>query len=98
MSKGDVTGDDEWIEYETDHPNDRRQVQLSILGTFSATVTVQMYDYDTAAWRDLQGSLGGVVEFTTPTEQVANLQGKWRLRAGCKSGGYTSGTVSIRWH
>ena len=98
MSSGSLTAEDTWVEYTTDHPVERRRVQLSIYGTFVATVTVQMRDKDEATWRDLQGSLGGIVQFTTPTEQVAELQGKWRIRAGIKTGDYTSGTVEIRWH
>lgn len=96
----DLTTDDSWVEYTTDYPPERGQVQLSIYGTFVATVTVQIKDKNQSSseWRDLQGSLGGVVQFTEPTEQIGTLVAKWTIRAGIKAGDYTSGTVTVTWH
>jgi hypothetical protein len=60
---------------------------LSISGTFAATVTVQR-SYDNSTWRDVDA-------FTAPAE-MTGTQGEiaW-YRAGVKTGGFTSGTVVV---
>ncbi|MEY9719265.1 hypothetical protein ABIA22_001755 [Sinorhizobium fredii] len=58
---------------------------ISISGTFSATVVVER-SKDLAAWR--------VVEtFTAPVEKSGRGGSAWYYRVGVPSGGYTSGTV-----
>ena len=60
---------------------------LSISGTFSATVTVQR-SYDNASWKDVD-------TFTAPVE-MTGTQGEiaW-YRVGVKTGAYTSGTAVV---
>lgn len=60
---------------------------LSISGTFTATVTVQR-SYDNSSWRDVD-------TFTSPTEETG-FQGEiaW-YRAGVKTSEFTSGPVSV---
>lgn len=61
---------------------------LSISGTFSATVTVQR-SVDGSTWRDVD-------TFTAPTEQVGMDPESLFYRVGVKTGNYTSGTVNVR--
>ena len=62
---------------------------LSISGTFSATVTVQR-SYDKGSnWVDVDS-------FTAPAEEVGFDPEYCKYRIGCKSGEYSSGTVNIR--
>lgn len=62
---------------------------VGISGTFSATVTVQRRPYGSeGAWRDVEA-------FTEAVERTGYSAGAWEVRAGCKAGGYTSGTVVI---
>lgn len=58
---------------------------LSISGTFSATVTVQRSD-DNSTWRD-------VSTWTEPTEQVGYDPILNYYRVGVATGDYTSGTA-----
>jgi hypothetical protein len=60
---------------------------LSISGTFTATVTVQR-SYDNSTWRDVD-------TFTAPVE-MTGTQGEiaW-YRAGAKTGGFTTGPVVV---
>ena len=60
---------------------------LSISGTFVATVTVQR-SYDNSSWKDVD-------TFATPAE-MTGTQGEiaW-YRAGIKTGAYTSGTAVV---
>jgi hypothetical protein len=60
---------------------------LSISGTFSATVTVQR-STDGATWRDVD-------TFTASTEEVGYDPMKNFYRAGIKTGDYTSGSATI---
>jgi hypothetical protein len=61
---------------------------LSIYGTFSATVTVQR-SIDKTNWRDVDS-------FTAPTEEYGfDPEYTW-YRVGVKTGGFTSGTASVR--
>ena len=61
---------------------------LSITGTFVATVTVQR-SFDGSNWNDVDS-------FTTATEQVGFEPESIYYRAGIKTGDYTSGTINIR--
>jgi hypothetical protein len=60
---------------------------LSISGTFSATVTVQR-STDNTTWRDVD-------TFTASTEEVGYDPMKNFYRAGIKTGDYTSGSATI---
>lgn len=63
---------------------------LSISGTFVATITVQRSFDQGSTWRDVE-------TFTSPIETYGIDPGPTvAYRAGVKTGDYTSGTVSIR--
>lgn len=64
---------------------------VSIQGTFSATVTVQRsYDQDTISnWEDVE-------TFTTAVERIGFEPESMYYRVGVKSGEFTSGTIDIR--
>lgn len=97
MSSGSITGGDQWVEHSISDLNKLHHMQISIWGTFSATVTVQLKRPDESTYRDLYDADGEIEAFTAPFEGVMDLMGAWDVRAGCKSGEYTSGTVEIRW-
>ena len=61
---------------------------LSISGTFSATVTVQR-STDSSTWRDVDS-------YTAAAEEVGFEPEVMYYRVGVKTGGYTSGTVDVR--
>jgi hypothetical protein len=61
---------------------------LSISGTFVATVTVQR-SWDASTWYDIDA-------FTAPTQEVGFDPEFTYYRAGVKTGAYTSGDVVIR--
>jgi hypothetical protein len=61
---------------------------ISIAGTFSATVTVQR-SLDGTTWRDVD-------DFTSTTETYGFDPEPFLYRVGVKSGNYTSGTASVR--
>lgn len=61
---------------------------LSISGTFSATVTVQR-STDNSTWRDVD-------TFTAPSEDVGYEPEVMWYRAGVKTGAFTSGTADVR--
>ena len=61
---------------------------LSISGTFTATVTVQR-SYDGSTWHDVDS-------WTAPSEEVGFEPEYRAYRIGIKSGDYTSGTVEVR--
>jgi len=61
---------------------------LSISGTFVATVTVQR-STDKSTWMDVDS-------FTAPTQEVGFDPEHMWYRVGVKTGDYTSGTVVIR--
>ncbi|PDT45340.1 hypothetical protein CO661_24050 [Sinorhizobium fredii] len=58
---------------------------ISISGTFSATVVVQR-SKDGTNWRTVES-------FTAPVEKSGRSGSAWYYRVGVPSGGYTSGTV-----
>lgn len=61
---------------------------LSISGTFVATVTVQRSP-DNSTWYDVD-------TFTAPAEEVGFEPEFMWYRVGVKTGGFTSGTVVVR--
>lgn len=61
---------------------------ISIQGTFSATVFVQR-SYDNSTWYDVDS-------FTAATEQTGFEPEYIWYRIGVKTGGYTSGTANVR--
>lgn len=61
---------------------------LSISGTFAATVTVQR-SWDSSTWYDVD-------TYTAPVQEVGFDPEFTYYRAGVKSGDYTSGSVVIR--
>lgn len=61
---------------------------LSISGTFAATVTVQR-STDGTVWRDVDN-------WTAPTEEVGYDPMKNFYRAGIKTGNYTSGSATVQ--
>ncbi|MER8505700.1 hypothetical protein [Mesorhizobium sp. M0571] len=58
---------------------------VSISGTFVATVTVQR-SKDSSTWFDVDN-------FTAPAEKTGVSGSAWYFRVGVKTGGFTSGTV-----
>ena len=78
-----ITGDDEW----TDSIRLSGAFDLSIAGSFTATITVQR-SYDNSTWRDVD-------TFTGPIETVG-FQGEIAYyRAGVKALEFTSGTITV---
>ena len=63
---------------------------LSISGTFSATVTVQRSFDQGSTWRDVDTFTAPIETYGTDPEPVVVY------RAGVKTGDFTSGTVEIR--
>ncbi len=63
---------------------------LSISGTFVATVTVQRSFDQGSTWRDVDTFTAPIETFGTDPEPVVVY------RAGVKTGDFTSGTVDIR--
>lgn len=61
---------------------------VSISGTFSATVTIQR-SFDNSTWRDVDS-------WTAPTEEVGMEPEVCWYRIGVKTGNFTSGTASVR--
>jgi hypothetical protein len=78
-----ITAEDEW----TPSIKLSGAFDLSISGTFMATVTVQR-SYDNSTWRDVD-------TFTNPTEETG-FQGEIAYyRVGVKTGDFTSGSASV---
>jgi hypothetical protein len=63
---------------------------LSIAGTFAATVTVQRSFDQGSTWRDVDTFTAPIETYGVDPEPVVVY------RAGVKTGDFTSGTVSIR--
>lgn len=64
---------------------------VGISGTFSGTVMVQRRPFGAlldSDYRDVEG-------FTEAAERTGYQAGAWEVRAGFKTGGYTSGTAII---
>jgi hypothetical protein len=65
-------------------------IDLSIGGTFTATVTLQRSFDDGATWNDVEA-------FTDPTQKTVEYPNRGvKLRLGVKSGEYTSGAIELR--
>lgn len=62
---------------------------LSITGTFAATVTVQRSFDEMATWHDVD-------TFTKPTEDYGMEPEVCWYRAGVKTGEFTSGSTTVR--
>lgn len=60
---------------------------IIVSGTFTATVVVQL-SKDNVTWQDVDTA-------TSATVKTAKLGTAWYIRAGVKTGAYTSGTVSV---
>ena len=90
----DITAQAEFAEDSTDDANTetylaRGLFNISISGTFVATVTLQRSFDAGSTWHDVE-------EYTAATERVvdnANQKAMWRL--GVKTGNFTSGTVAV---
>lgn len=78
-----ITGANEW----TDSIRLSGAFDLSISGTFTATVTVQR-SYDNSAWRDVD-------TFNSETEEVGWQPEIAYYRAGVKTDEFTSGSITV---
>lgn len=58
-----------------------------IAGTFVADVVVQV-SRDETTWYDVK-------TYTAPVVETGDLGSTWYVRAGVKTGGYTSGTATV---
>ncbi len=67
--------------------NAGQKAAISISGTFSATVTVQRR-LDGSNWRDVES-------FTSAVEKTFSADSGCEIRAGVKTGGYSSGTAIL---
>jgi len=67
---------------------DKGEFDLSISGTFVATVTVQRCRTSAGTYLDIE-------EHTAPAEKYGKCSGSWYYRAGVKTGDFTSGSVEI---
>lgn len=68
----------------------RDKIDLSVSGTFVATVSLQRSFDDGATWHTVE-------DYTVPTEKIIENPSqsvKWRL--GAATGNYTSGTAAVR--
>jgi hypothetical protein len=64
-------------------------VDISVSGTFSATVTLQRKRPGEAA-----SAARDIETFTGPAEKMIEMAGHWDVRLIVKTGAYTSGTVA----
>lgn len=67
--------------------NGESDFDVIISGTFTATVVVQV-SRDKTTWYDVK-------TYTAPTVETGDLGSTWYVRAGVKTGGYTSGTATV---
>lgn len=70
---------------------EKKKINLSIWGTFSATVVVQRKPLGTA-----DAEYTTVFSATAAAEKIIENVGKWTYRAGVLTGGFTSGTANVR--
>lgn len=88
-----ITGADQFtdqicFEIETDKGGGGFEVSIS--GTFVATVTIQRKFEGKSVWQD-------VFDFTAPNECVGNqVDAKTFWRIGVKTGNFTSGPIEVR--
>lgn len=73
-------------------PGQRNFFTVSVAGTFVATVTVQ-YRRGVDQSNVIDDTGDGV--FTAPDVKVGELVGRWDVRAGVKTGDFTSGTAEL---
>lgn len=66
----------------------KNDFDISISGTFVATVVLQRSKDGVTNWRD-------VSTFTAATEQTGSAGSAWFYRLGIKTGGYTSGIATV---
>ena len=64
------------------------EFDVSIAGTFVATVVVQRSFDGGSTWKDIES-------FAAPVERVGRLGSGCHVRVGVKTGGYTSGTAVV---
>ncbi len=62
---------------------------VSLVGTFSMTVTVQFSEDNGVTWADVQ-------DFTEPGRWTGWEGSGGKYRIGCKTGNYTSGSVFVK--
>ena len=65
----------------------QQNADVSIAGTFVATVWIQRSFDGGVTWRDIES-------FSAPTEKTYKAGSDAKIRIGVKTGGFTSGTVS----
>lgn len=70
---------------------EEKTVQVSVFGTFVATVSVQIRKTSADSWRTIDTT-------TDIGEYKLELKGPWEVRAGVETGNFTSGTVGIELH
>jgi len=64
-----------------------RSFDILVAGSFAGTVTVQV-SHDDTTWYDIKS-------YTVPTFETGDLGSTWYVRAGVKTGDYTSGTATV---
>jgi hypothetical protein len=64
------------------------EFDISISGTFVATVVLQRSKDGSTNWMDVDS-------FTAPAEKTGRAGSAWFFRVGVKTGGFTSGTVVV---
>lgn len=65
-----------------------RGFDVAITGTFVGTVTTQLSKDGSTGWIDVGSS-------TTPTVSAGDINTAWFVRAGFKTGEFTSGTADV---
>jgi len=89
MTTLNITAENTWTEAKL---IDKEYFDLSIQGTFVATITVQRRRKDETVWRDVKT----YTEADVPVEKISGrIRNAWYFRAGVKTGEYTSGTIEL---
>lgn len=67
-----------------------RLFDVSIYDTasFVGTITLQRKRPADTTWRDVK-------TWTAPAEETGESSGNWQYRLGCKTGGFTSGSITV---
>ena len=65
-----------------------RLVDISVYGTWVATVHLQRKRMGDSTWRDIESYAANV-------EKTAQMATTWDMRLFCKTGNFTSGTISM---
>ena len=73
----------------TDPVQPGRGFDLSLYAnsSFSGTLTLQRRRVGETNWRDVK-------TYTGPAEEYGQSSGNWEYRLGCKTGNYTSGSIT----